>query len=388
MDTIYLDHAATTPLRDEVREAMAPYHAGTFGNPSSVHRAGRSAATALEDARERVADTLGAAAEEIHFVRGGTESDNLAVLGRADTVRHEDGDRPLVVTSAVEHRAVLDAAKAVEAEGGRTVRVGVDPTGSLDDVALSRVLDESPAVVSVMWVNNEVGLRLPVEEVVRRAREAGAVVHTDAVQAVGKVPVRVDEVGVDLLTVTGHKIYGPKSTGVLFVREGTRLRPRLYGGGQERGIRPGTQDVAGAVGTARALELAVEEREVEAPRLAGLRDELEARLLDELPGLRIHAGGAPRAPHIVNVGVPGVDLESLLMGMDLAGVAVSSGSACSSGAHRSSHVLEALYGAKAKDAAPLRFSLGRSTTAREIERAAKVTVRTVERIRTAERELA
>lgn len=388
MDTIYLDHAATTPLRDEVREAMAPHFADDFGNPSSVHGPGRRASTALEEARETVAGCLGAEPGEIHFVRGGTESDNLAVLGRADRVRLHEGRAPVVVTSAVEHRAVLDAARAVEEEGGRAVTLGVAPSGALDLEALDGALTDAPAVVSVMWVNNEVGLRLPVEEVARRAREAGSVVHSDAVQAVGKVPVRVDEVPVDLLTLTGHKIHGPRSTGVLFVRAGTELRPRLFGGGQERGLRPGTQDVAGAVGMARALDLAVEEREGAAARMAGLRDDLEAELRERIPGLRIHGAEGPRAPHVLNVGVPEVDLESLMVGMDLAGVAVSSGSACSSGAHRTSHVLDALYGADAEGVAPLRFSLGRTTTADEIARAADATVRTVERIRAAARELA
>ncbi len=385
MDPIYLDHAATTPLRDEVREAMEPYLSTDFGNPSSVHALGRSTASALEEAREEVAEVLGARPSEIHFVRGGTESDNLAVLGRADAVRKR-GRAPTVVTSAVEHRAVLDSAEAVAEEGGRAARIPVRPDGSLDLDRLEELLREEPALVSVMWVNNEVGLRLPVEEVAERTRAAGIPFHSDAVQAVGKVPVRVDEVDVDLLTLTGHKIHGPRSTGVLYVRDGVELRPRIFGGGQERGLRPGTEDVAGAVGVARALALAVEEREAEAERLSGLRNELEEQLAAEIPDLRIHGVEGPRAPHVSNVGVPGVDLESLMMGMDLAGVAVSSGSACASGAHRASHVLEALYGEAAREVAPLRFSLGRATTADHVARAAEATVRTVERIRSVQAE--
>lgn len=380
MDRIYLDHAATTPMRDEVRAAMAPYLSERFGNPSSVHARGREASRALEDARQRVAETLGAASEEIRFVRGGTESDNLAVLGRADAVRRE-GRRPLIGVSAVEHRAVLESAEASEEDGGEVVRIPVHPDGQLDVEALEACLERSPALVSVMWVNNEVGLRLPVEEVARRCRQAGVPFHTDAVQAVGKVPVRVDEVPVDLLTVTGHKIYGPKGTGVLFVRDGVEVRPRVFGGGQESGIRPGTEDVAGAVGMAEALGLAVRDREEEARRLAGLRDELEERLRSALPGLRIHGAEAPRAPHILNVGVPGVELESLLVGLDVAGLEVSSGSACSSGAVRASHVLRALYGDEAEEVAPIRYSLGRRTEEEQVRRAAEVTIRTVRRIR-------
>jgi len=383
MDPIYLDHAATTPLRDEVREAMAPYLSGAFGNPSSVHAWGREASSALEEAREGVAAVLGADPGEVYFVRGGTESDNLAILGRADHVRRR-GREPVVATSAVEHRAVLDAAAEVAGDGGARSTIPVRPDGTVDPETLEEVLDREPAVVSVMWVNNEVGIRLPIPELARRCRKAGVPLHTDAVQAVGRVPVRVDETPVDLLTLTGHKIYGPKGTGVLFVREGTELRPRLFGGGQERGLRPGTQDVAGAVGVAEALRLAVEEREPEAARLGDLRDDLEAGLRDAIPDLRIHGESAPRAPHISNVGVPDADLDGLMVGLDLAGIACSSGSACSSGAHRTSHVLRALYGAEAEGVSPLRFSLGRDTTTAHVERAVAATVRVVERVRRTE----
>ncbi|NIP56511.1 MAG: aminotransferase class V-fold PLP-dependent enzyme, partial [Gemmatimonadetes bacterium] len=361
----------------------APYLAEAFGNPSSVHAWGREASSALEEAREGVAALLGAEPDEVYFVRGGTESDNLAILGRADQARRQGRD-PIVATSAVEHRAVLDAAAEVADGGGARSTLPVRPDGTLDAEALDEVLDREPAVVSVMWVNNEVGIRLPVPELARRCREAGVPLHTDAVQAVGRVPVRVDETPVDLLTLTGHKIYGPKGTGVLFVREGTELRARLFGGGQERGLRPGTQDVAGAVGVAEALRLAVGERESEAARLAGLRDDVEAGLRGGIPDLRIHGESAPRAPHISNVGVPDADLDGLMVGLDLAGIACSSGSACSSGAHRTSHVLRALYGTEAEGVSPLRFSLGRDTTAAHVERAVAATVRVVERVRQTE----
>jgi len=379
MPRTYLDHAATTPVRPEVREAMAPYLHESFGNPSSLHAEGRSARSALEDARERVGACLGVSASTIHFVRGGTESDNLALLGRVDRALRDDR-RPLVAVSALEHRAVLQAAAAVERQGGEVVRLPVDRTGRIDEDVLGDCLARGADVVSVMWVNNEVGIRLPVEDVAARCREAGVCFHTDAVQAVGHVPVELEELPVDLLTATGHKIYGPKSTGILHRHADVDLSPRLFGGGQERGLRPGTQDVAGAVGMAVALELACEEQEEEARRLGDLRDELETRLSEGIQGLRVHGEEASRAPHISNVGIPGVELDTLLVALDLAGLAVSSGSACSSGAVRASHVLTALYGDEVGSMATLRYSLGRGTDADQIRSAAATTVASVKRV--------
>jgi cysteine desulfurase len=384
MDPIYLDYAATTPMREEVRAAMSPYFDGVFGNPSSTHRWGREAAAALAEARGACAEVLGARFPEIHFVRGGTESDNLAVAGRV--ARHRaDGHTPTVIVSAVEHKAVLDAARHATARGaGRLVVLPVDAKGVLDldalDSALDSALTHTPSVVSAMWVNNETGLILPVPEIAARASNAGATFHTDAVQAVGKIPVRVDQFPVDLLTVTGHKIYGPKGTALLFVREGTHLDPNLHGGGQERALRPGTEDVAGAVGLATALRLAAAEREDEVGRLASLRDELEFRLQAGLGGLRINAGEAPRAPHVSSVAVAGVDGMSLLMALDLEGIAASGGSACSSGSSAGSHVIGALYGASDPHAT-VRFSLGRGSTQAHVERAAAVTTAVVARLR-------
>lgn len=378
MTAIYLDHAATTPVRSEVREAMAPYLADTFGNPSSAHRWGRRAAAALEAARERCAEALGARPPEIFFVRGGTESDNLAVLGRARAARAA-GERPRVAVSAVEHSAVLESAEAVEAEGGARTMVGVDAAGRPRDDELRRVLAWAPHVLSVMWVNNETGTVLPIADVAEASAAAGVAFHTDAVQAVGKVEVRVDRVPVDLLTVTGHKIYGPKGSALLYVREGTDVRPGLHGGGQERGLRPGTEDVAGAVGLAEALSLVVAERQRESARLGTLRDLLEAALVERVPDLRVHGAEGERAPHVLNVGIPGVDGSTLVPALDLEGLAVSSGSACHSGAARASHVLSALYGPDAS-AASLRFSFGKLNTRRDVARAAEVTVRVVERL--------
>ncbi len=379
MRPIYLDNAATTPLRDEVRDAMLPILQEDFGNPSSAHTWGRRASARLEEARERVADALGARRGEIYFVRGGTESDNLAILGRAEAVRAK-GESPYVVISAIEHRAILEASARVPERGGWRTVLSVRPDGTVDLDALERALEDRPAVVSVMTVNNEVGIHLPVEEIAERTRGLGVTLHTDAVQAIGKVPVRVDTVPADLLTLTGHKIYGAKGTGVLFVREGVEVAPLLFGGGQEHALRPGTEDVAGAVGMSVAVDLAVRERESEAPRLRALRDGLQVRLQDGLDDVKVHGEMARRAPHILNVGIPGVDPQLLLAGLDMEGIAASAGSACESGGKGGSHVLEALYGAM-DGVAALRFSLGRSTTEEDIVCVAEATISVVASIR-------
>ena len=343
MSLIYLDHAATTPIRSEVREEMIAILDGEFGNPSSAHGWGRRAAARLEEARERVAGAIGADRGEIYFVRGGTESDNMAILGHTEAVRRR-GATPFAVVSAIEHKAVMSAAAEVGERGGRWVTISVYADGTLDMDALGTALADGASIVSVMTVNNEVGIHLPIEAVAERTHAHNAVFHTDAVQALGKVPVSVEDLPIDLLSLTGHKIYGAKGTGVLFVRRGVDLAPLIFGGGQERGLRPGTEDVAGAVGMAIAVELAVQEQEREAGRIRGLRDLLQSLLENGIEGLRVHGNVPNRAPHILNVGIPDVDPEALLAGLDLEGIAVSAGSACESGAQEASHVLEALYG--------------------------------------------
>ncbi|MBW3571028.1 MAG: cysteine desulfurase [Gemmatimonadetes bacterium] len=374
-DPVYLDHAATTPLRPQAREAMLDVLSRRWGNPSSVHRWGREARAALEDARARFAALIGAEPAEIVFTRGGTEADNLAVLGRARAVAG-----PLAC-SAIEHRAVLAAARAAGSDRLRIVPV--DENGVVDADALAGVLREgTPALVSVMWASNEVGAVQPVEHVAGLCAEAGAAFHSDAVQALGKVPVRVDRVRVDLLSFSAHKLGGPRGAGVLFARRGTRLHPLLFGGGQERGLRPGTEDVASAVAFTVAAELAEAEREQAMARAAALRDRLEAGLCERIPGLRINAAATQRLPTISNLSVPGADPEMLLMALDLEGIAASSGSACSSGAVEPSHVLLAM-GLPAELAGPsVRFSLGRDTTQQEIDRVLEIFPRVVERVRT------
>ncbi len=365
---IYLDHAATTPVRPEVREAMAPFLSERFGNPSSVHGPGRAARAALEEARERVAAALGAEPSEVYFTGGGTEADNLAVLGRW----WADGGG--IAISAVEHSAVRFAAARAAREGAAVSTVAVDEDGRILEDALAEVLEAPQAVVSVMWANNEVGTIQPIGEVAARCREAGAVFHTDAVQAVGHLPVTVD--AVDLLSISAHKLGGPKGVGALYVRSGVAVDPLLHGGGQERGMRGGTSDVAGAVGLAEALDRSVADRKAEATRLADLRDRLQHRLLDGVPGARV-LGGERRLPHVLSLAIDDVAADVLLPALDLTGLAVSSGSACHSGASTPSHVLLAM-GRQAD--AVVRLSLGWSTTPEEVARAGGLLVDTVARV--------
>jgi cysteine desulfurase len=373
---VYLDHAATTPVRPEVRQAVLAALDSAWGNPSSVHRYGRDARATLEDARARLAAVIGAEPPEIVFTRAGTEADNLAVLGRART-------RPggAVACSAVEHSAVLGAARAADAEGHPLTVLPVDREGLVSMDALEEVVGEDPAVVSVMWANNETGAIQPVEEIAARCAQAGVAFHSDAVQALGKVPVRVSDVPAAMLAFSAHKLGGPRGIGALYLRRGTAVEPLLYGGGQQRGLRPGTEDVAGAVGFAVAAELAEAEREAFAARVGALRDRLEAGLRMAVPDLVVNAAGALRLPHICNVSVPGADAEMLLIGMDMEEVAVSSGSACASGAVKSSHVLTAM-GLPPDLAGPsVRFSLGRETTESDVARAVEAFATVVHRAR-------
>lgn len=373
-DTIYLDHAATTPVRPGVRTAMEPYLADRFGNPSSTHGPGRAARAALEEARERVAACIDAEPEEVLFTAGGTEADNLAVLGRW---RAGGGG---VALSAVEHSAVRRAAAAAAREGAPVTTLAVDEAGRLDLDALDEALRGDLGLVSVMWGNNEVGTLQPVAEVAARCREHGVTFHTDAVQAAGHVPVSVREIGCDLLAVSAHKFGGPKGVGALYVRGDTELAPLLHGGGQERGLRAGTSNVAGAVGLAAALEETVSDQLEEAERMAALRDRLQSAL-EAVEGLSVNAGSTDRLPHILSVSLPETDPDVLLASLDVAGVAVSSGSACHSGAASPSHVLLAMG---ARTDAVIRFSLGWPTTASEVDRAAAVFLEIVDRARTVE----
>jgi cysteine desulfurase len=366
---IYLDHAATTPVRREVVEAMEPFFGPRFGNPSSTHRWGREARAALDEARERVAHCLGAHTDEICFTSGGTESDNLAVLG---AWRARDAGRTRVVSSAIEHKAVLESVHQAAREGAKETLVSVTSEGLVNRDAFDASLGTDVAVCSIMWINNEIGTIQAIPEMAARAKAHGIVFHTDAVQAFGKVPIDVRDVPVDLLTISGHKIGAPKGCGAIFVRRGVTIEPVLHGGSQDRGRRPGTENVAAAVGLARAAELAVQERDHEVTRLTQLRQRLENALLERVPDAMLHGRAAPRAPHIVNVSVPNTDSESLLMALDLAGVACSSGSACQSGNVSPSHVLVAMGVPNDLASAAVRMSLGSMTTDEGISRVSEL----------------
>ena len=363
---VYLDHAATTPVRREVFEVMEPFYGPRFGNPSSVHRWGREARAALDEARERVARCLGANPDEVCFTSGGTEADNLAVLGPLRS--QVDKGRRVILSTPIEHKAVL-ATVHHAAHGGVTERMLTVTKGGVVDLAASvDAIDESVAVCTVMWVNNEVGTIQPVPEIAERVKARGGIMHTDAVQAFGKVDINVSKLGIDLLTISGHKIGAPKGVGAMYIRRGTQIDPLFHGGTQDRGRRPGTENVAYAVALARAAELAVEEREAEWARLESLRDSLEEGLLARIPDAVVHGRGAPRAPHVLNISVPGTDSESLLMALDLAGVAASAGSACQSGNVTPSHVLLAMGVRPELATAAVRMSLGSLTTPEGIAR--------------------
>jgi cysteine desulfurase len=369
-EPVYLDHAATTPVRREVLAAMQPFFGPRFGNPSSMHRWGREARTALDEARERLARCLGAASDEIVFTSCGTEADNMALIG-VWRARQAEGRRA-VVTTPIEHKAVLAAAHEIAREGGEERLVAMRPAGSVDDRSFDALVTEDVAVCSVMWVNNEIGVLQDVASLAARAKSRGVVFHTDAVQAFGKVEVDARIAPFDVLTISGHKIGAPKGIGALYIRRGTPIEPLMFGGAQDRGRRPGTENVAMAVGLACAAELAVAERAHEWSKLEALRDRLESTLLTRIPDAVIHGRGSPRAPHITNVSVPGVDSESMLMALDLRGVACSAGSACQSGSITPSHVLSAIGVAPDLASAAIRMSLGTLTTDACIDRVAEL----------------
>jgi len=364
VNPVYLDHAATTPLRPEVRDAMRPLLEEEYGNASSVHRWGRAAASRLDEARSRLAAVLGAHSGDIVFTSGGTEADNLAVFGLA---RPRPG---AVVSSSIEHRAVLGPVQRLEGEG-REVRL-LDPAsdGAVSEEGIRTAVGHGRiALLALMWANNETGAVQPIGSASMIAAEAGIPLHVDAVQALGKLAVDLSEVPITTAAFSAHKVGGPKGVGALFVRKGTEVVPLLAGGGQENGRRPGTVNVAGAMGLAVAAELAERERVAETARLSALRDGLERRLREAIPELVVNGMDAERVATILNVSIPGADAEAMLMGLDMEGIAVSSGSACSSGAVTPSHVLRAM-GLPPEVAGPsLRISLGRTTTAGDVDRA-------------------
>ena len=380
MEPVYFDHAATTPVRPEVLEAMLPFFSASWGNPSSSHRFGRAAKAGLEQAKREVGEALGVEPNQVIFTSGGTEADNLAVLGAAHAAKRT-GKSMHVVTTAIEHKAVLAAAHVVVSMGGRETILPVDRNGQVRLDALDAALAEGPALVSVMWVNNEVGTVQPMAEIGARCRAAGVPLHSDAVQSFGKLHIDLDGVGCALLSISGHKLGAPKGVGALIVRDRHIVESLIHGGGQQYGIRPGTENVAGAVALGRAALLARQELDAHVQMVRALRDQLAERLQDAIPDMVVHAAGVERAPHVLSIAIPGAEAEAMLMHLDLAGVACSGGSACSTGAIEPSHVLVAMGVERGLALGTLRFSLGHESTPADIDRAVEVLPSVVERVR-------
>lgn len=362
MQRIYLDHTATTPLDERVFEAMRPYFSGMFGNASSVHAFGREAKMALEKARETISRGIGAEAGEVFFTSGGTESNNLAIRGAAHAAR--SSGRNHIITSAAEHHAVLEPCELLQEEGFEVTILPVDGYGRVTAEQVAGAITDRTCLVSIMHANNEVGTISPVAGIASALRGKGIVFHTDAVQTLGKIPLDVKTLGVDLMTLSAHKLYGPKGVGALYIRKGTEIEPQLHGGGQERGKRPGTENVPLAVGFAKAVELAISEMSEEMKRLTLLRNSLEEGILREFPSVIINGHPVERLPQILNVCFDSrkirLEGEMLLMNMDLEGVAVTSGSACTSGSMQPSHVLLAIGRDPKSAKAALRFAFGKS----------------------------
>ncbi len=380
MHTLYMDANATTPLLPEVVASMAPFWTEHFANPSSVHQPGQRARAALEHAREQVAALLGCRPSEIIFTSGGTESNNLALFG---ALQLHPEHRPHLITSVIEHDAVLRAAEALQKRGDVDVTfLPCTTAGRIDPAVLAAAITPRTRLVSIMLANNETGVIQPVRELAAIAHAAGALFHTDAVQAAGKLPLSVDDLGCDLLTLSGHKLYGPKGTGVLYLRRKTTLAPLHFGGPQERQRRAGTENVASLVGLGQAAQLAQAWLTAEGPgHLAYLRDRLESAILADLPGSGVNGAGEPRSPNTTNLFFDHIVAEDLMIALDLQGLAVSAGSACQSGALEPSHVLRAMGLSEARARSTIRVSLTRLATRDDVDRAANLILTTVQRLR-------
>ncbi|MBC7342566.1 MAG: cysteine desulfurase NifS [Clostridia bacterium] len=375
---VYLDHGATTPVHPEVVKAMLPYLSAQFGNPSSLHEWGREAKAAMEDARSRVAKLIGADSEEIFFTSGGTESDNLAIFGVVNSLRKRGNH---LITSAVEHHAVLDSVKYLGEHGFDVTWIPVDGYGLVNPEDIRKAIRPDTILISIMHVNNEVGTIQPIEEIGRIAKEHGVVFHTDAVQSCGKIPVNVKALNVDLLSLSSHKIYGPKGSGALYVRKGLRLEPILHGGGQEKKRRPGTENLPGIVGFGKAATIALEELGTEMERLTTLRDRLIEGIQNRIEYVHLNGHPSHRIPGNVNMSFEFVEGESLLLSLDMQGIAASSGSACTSGSLEPSHVLLAMGIPHQLAQGSVRMTLGRDNTAEDIDYVLEVLPDIVSRLR-------
>jgi cysteine desulfurase len=372
---VYLDSNATTPLLPEVFEAMRPYYFEEFGNASSIHHHGQHARAAVERARESVSRLLGCRPAEIVFTSGGTEADNLALFGLV-----KPGDH--VITSQIEHHAVLNACKRLEQCGSEVTYLPVDGLGLVDPDELRKALRPNTKLISIMMANNETGVLQPVEEIGRAAAEADVYFHTDAVQAIGKVPVDVGRIGCDLLSIAGHKFHGPQGIGALYVRRGTLIDPLFYGGNHERQRRAGTENLAGIIGLGRAAEIALRGfNDDSVDRIGEMRDQLESTLLGQVDAAGVNSGGTARVPNTCNIYFEHIEGEAMVIALDLKGLAVSTGAACSSGAIEPSHVLTAMGLSPERARASIRFSLGKHNTAEDIDFALSVIPPTLAHLR-------
>ncbi|NIS69172.1 MAG: cysteine desulfurase NifS [Proteobacteria bacterium] len=382
MKPIYLDHSATTPIRPEVLEAMFPYFSDIFGNASSIHTFGQKAKKALEDSREKAASILGALPEEIVFTSGGTEANNLAIKGKLGASRDKGTH---IITSSVEHAATLNTCRYVEREGVQVTYLPVDNFGKVDPGDVEKAITDRTALISIIHANNEVGTIEPIEEIGEIARDRGVSLHTDAVQSVGKIPVNVDDLKLDFLSLSGHKIHGPKGIGILYVRKGVPFEPLFQGGHHEWNRRPGTQNIPAIVGLAKAMELAEEEMEEVSARERSLGDAFWKAIQTQIEGVHLNGHRQDRVPHILNVSFDSVDAESVILNLDLKGIAVSTGSACTSGSLEESHVLQAMGLPNTRARGAVRFSLGRETTEEELDNTTAVLVETINRLRSMSR---
>jgi cysteine desulfurase len=389
MNRVYLDYNATTPVDPQVLDAMLPYFSADFANASSIHTPGQRARAAVETAREQVAALIGAKPQEIVFTSGGTESDNHAIFGVINSrvaqpilaVHSSLPTPPHIITTTIEHEAVLNACQAAEKQGISVTYLPVDREGRVDPESVRQAIRPETVLITVMHANNELGTVQPLEEIGLIAKEHKIYFHTDAVQSAGKIPIDVNALNVDLLSLSGHKLYAPKGVGALYVRSGTRLRQLLYGGHHQRGFRPGTENVAGIVGLGKAAEIACNSLLSGAQRVSALRDQLERGLLDHVPQIRVNGARATRNPNTTNIQFAGIDGEALVIALDLKGLACSVGAACSSGAVEPSHVLTAIGLSQEEAKSSLRFSLGRHTTKSEIDFALEVIPATVAKLR-------
>ena len=380
MARIYLDHNATTPVHEAVLDAMLPFFSGEFGNASSIHTFGQHARAAVETAREQVAALINAKPQEIVFTSGGTESDNHAIFGVAGPLLGSS-PRPHVITTAIEHEAVLNTCQALEKQGASVTYLSVSREGLIDMDALRAAIRADTALITVMHANNELGTIQALAEIGRIAAAREICFHSDAVQSAGKIPIDVQALQLDLLSLSAHKLYGPKGVGALYIKSGTRLQQFLYGGHHQRGYRPGTENVAGIVGLGKATELARASLGQDASRVAALRDRLERGLLTRVPDCRANGSGAPRTPNTSNITFSGIEAEAIVIALDLKGLACSTGAACSSGAVEPSHVLIAIGLTASEARGTVRFSLGRHTTEVEIDTALQIVPAAVAQLR-------